>query len=48
MLAASDFAKVSVGQISFARALTETRLFFKLLLSKSEKKFASFPFERHL
>jgi hypothetical protein len=33
MLQASRVANVSVGQLSFARALTETRLFFKLLLS---------------
>lgn len=33
MLEASQLAKVSVGQLSFARALTETRLFFQLLLS---------------
>ena len=37
MLQASQLAKVSVGQLSFARALTETRLFFKLLLSANEK-----------
>jgi hypothetical protein len=37
MLEASHLAKVSVGQLSFARALTETRLFFKLLLSTGEK-----------
>ena len=34
MLQASQLAKVSVGLLSFARALTETRLFFKLLLSQ--------------
>ena len=33
MLEASRSANVSVGQLSFARALTETRLFFNLLLS---------------
>jgi len=33
MLEAGSLAKVSVGQLSFARALTETRLFFKLLVS---------------
>ena len=33
MLEASRLAVVSVGQLSFARALTETRLFFKLLLT---------------
>jgi len=32
MLEASRSANVSVGQLSFARALTETRLFFKLIL----------------
>lgn len=37
MLEASHLAKVSVGQLSFARALTETRLFFKLLLSTGEE-----------
>ena len=37
MLEASRSANVSVGQISFARALTETRLFFKLLLSTAER-----------
>jgi hypothetical protein len=36
MLEASQLAKVSVGQLSFARALTETRLFFKLLLSTGQ------------
>jgi len=36
MLEASRSANVSVGQLSFARALTETRLFFKLLLSTAE------------
>ncbi len=36
MLEASRLANVSVGQLSFARALTETRLFFKLLLSTAE------------
>ena len=36
MLEASQLAKVSVAQLSFARALTETRLFFKLLLSTGE------------
>jgi hypothetical protein len=33
MLEASHLASVSVAQLSFARALTETRLFLKLLLS---------------
>ena len=37
MLQASHLAKVPVAQLSFARALTETRLFFKLLLSAGEK-----------
>jgi len=37
MLQASQLAKVSVGRLSFARALTETRLFFKLLLPNGEK-----------
>jgi hypothetical protein len=36
MLEASRLAKVSVAQFSFVRALTETRLFFKLLLSTTE------------
>ena len=36
MFEASRLANVSVGQLSFARALTETRLFFKLLLSTAE------------
>ncbi len=36
MLEASRSANVSVGQLSFARALTETRLFFKLVLSAAE------------
>ena len=36
MLEAGRLANVSVGQLSFARALTETRLFFKLLLSTAE------------
>jgi hypothetical protein len=33
MLEASCSANVSIGQLSFARALTETRLFLKLILS---------------
>lgn len=33
MLEASQKANLAVGQLSFARALTETRLFFKILLS---------------
>lgn len=33
MLEASQLAKVCVGRLSFARALTETRLFFQLILS---------------
>lgn len=33
MLQASRLANLSVGQLSFARALTETRLFLKILLS---------------
>jgi len=36
MLEASQLAKVPVGQLSFARALTETRLFFQLLLSAGQ------------
>ena len=36
MLEASLIAKVCVGQLSFARALTETRLFFQLLLSAGQ------------
>ena len=36
MIEASRLANVSVGQLSFARALTETRLFFKLLLSTAD------------
>jgi hypothetical protein len=36
MLEASRLIQISVGQISFTRALTETRLFFKLLLSTAE------------
>ena len=36
MLEASQLVKVCVGQLSFARALTETRLFFKLLLSAGQ------------
>jgi hypothetical protein len=36
MLEASHLAKVPVSQLSFARALTETRLFFQLLLSAGE------------
>jgi hypothetical protein len=31
MLEASQLAKVCVGHLSFARALTETRLFFQLM-----------------
>ena len=42
MLEASQLANVSVGQLSFARALTETRLFFQLLLpSGKENRWAS-------
>ena len=37
MLEASQLASVSVGQLSFARALTETRLLFKLLTSTAEQ-----------
>jgi hypothetical protein len=36
MLDASQLAKVPVAQLSFARALTETRLFFQLLLSAGQ------------
>lgn len=36
MLEASRLTNVSVAQISFARALTETRLFLKLLLSTAD------------
>jgi len=36
MLEASQVAKISVGQLSFARALTETRLFFHLILSTGQ------------
>jgi len=36
MLEASQLAKVPVGQLSFARALTETRLFLQLLLSAGQ------------
>jgi hypothetical protein len=36
MLEASHLASVSVAQLSFARALTETRLFLKILLSNPE------------
>ena len=37
MLEASQLANVSVGQLSFARALTETRLFFQLLLPSGKE-----------
>ena len=37
MLEASHLANVSVSQLSFARALTETRLFLKILLSTVEQ-----------
>ena len=37
MLEASQLAKVPVSRLSFARALTETRLFFQLLLSTGDK-----------
>lgn len=37
MLEASLLAKVSVARLSFARALTETRVFFKLLTSTGEE-----------
>ena len=37
MLEASQLVKISVGKLSFARALTETRLFFKLLTSIGQK-----------
>jgi hypothetical protein len=36
MLEASRSANISVGQLSFARALTETRLFLKLLLPTTD------------
>ena len=36
MLEASGFANLSVAQLSFARALTETRLFFKILVSTTD------------
>jgi hypothetical protein len=36
MLEASQLAKVCVGHLSFARALTETRLFFQLILSSGQ------------
>jgi len=36
MLEASRLTNVSVGQLSFARALTETRLFFKFLLTTAD------------
>ena len=36
MLEASQLAKVCVGHLSFARALTETRLFFQLILSTGQ------------
>jgi hypothetical protein len=37
MLEASHLANASVSQLSFARALTETRLFLKILLSSAEQ-----------
>jgi hypothetical protein len=37
MFEASRSVNVSVGQLSFARALTETRLFLKLLLSTAQR-----------
>ena len=36
MLEASQLTKVPVGQLSFARALTETRLFLQLILSANQ------------
>jgi hypothetical protein len=39
MFEASRLTNVSVGQLSFARALTETRLFLKLLLSTAQRLF---------
>jgi hypothetical protein len=36
MLEASQLAKVCVGGLSFARALTETRLFFQIILSTGQ------------
>ncbi len=36
MLEASSLANVTVAQLSFSRALTETRLFLKTLLSTAE------------
>jgi hypothetical protein len=36
MLEASQLAKVCVGHLSFSRALTETRLFFQLILSTGQ------------
>ena len=37
MLEDSHWANVSVSQLSFARALTETRLFLKILLSPAQQ-----------
>ena len=37
MLEASHLTNVSVSQLSFARALTETRLFLKILLTTAEQ-----------
>lgn len=36
MLEASRLINVSIGQLSFARALTETRLFFRMLVTSGE------------
>ena len=48
MLEASRLANVSVGQLSFARALTETRLFFKLLTLDRRRAPVAFHLGHHL
>jgi len=44
MLEACQPVKLSVTQLSFARALTETRLFLKLLLVSTEMQTCGLPF----
>ena len=48
MLEASQIAKVSVGQLSFARALTETRLFIKLIFAMADEEIRAPIWEKYV
>lgn len=48
MLEASRLKNLSVAQISFVRALTETRLFFKLLSATPENRFWPLMWEAYV